>query len=411
MTLIGYTMMCEQAGPEAAGARRRPRRGGGLRLRGHQRSLLPVAGVPGPLAVRVERARRRGAGHRPHSADDVRHLPDPPLSPCRRRAEGGDDAAALRRALHAGPRRGGEPERAHRRRTLADRRRAPRDARGSGGDHSGPVGRRHRDVSGQVLRRRVGEGLGPSGNRAADRDRGARTGQLSSGGTPCRRDDRSRARARARPRCSTRREAPGSHASVRSRCRTTPTSRPPSSGRMDQFRWFTGGWRVNAELPLPASFDVASKTVREEDVTAQMPCGPDVRAAPRRHPRVRSRGLHPHRVGAGRRGLARGIHLVGGDGAAARIPGVLTAPGRLPMGEGTDEADRLAGLLASQREFYDLRAPDFGDEAVPDRRVSGNMPIELAALSSTSSRLTGDVLELACGSGSSPASSSAMHER
>jgi G6PDH family F420-dependent oxidoreductase len=45
---------------------------------------------------------------------------------------------------------------------------------------------------------------------------------------------------------------------------------------MDQFRWFTGGWRVNAELPLPAAFDVASKTVREEDVTAQMPCGPDV---------------------------------------------------------------------------------------------------------------------------------------
>jgi G6PDH family F420-dependent oxidoreductase len=45
---------------------------------------------------------------------------------------------------------------------------------------------------------------------------------------------------------------------------------------MDQFRWFTGGWRVNAELPLPASFDQASKTVRREDVTAQMPCGPDV---------------------------------------------------------------------------------------------------------------------------------------
>jgi G6PDH family F420-dependent oxidoreductase len=45
---------------------------------------------------------------------------------------------------------------------------------------------------------------------------------------------------------------------------------------MDQFRWFTGGWRVNAELPLPASFDVASKMVREADVTAQMPCGPDV---------------------------------------------------------------------------------------------------------------------------------------
>ena len=46
---------------------------------------------------------------------------------------------------------------------------------------------------------------------------------------------------------------------------------------MDQFRWFTGGWRVNAELPLPTSFDVASKTVREEDVSRQMPCGADVR--------------------------------------------------------------------------------------------------------------------------------------
>jgi G6PDH family F420-dependent oxidoreductase len=44
---------------------------------------------------------------------------------------------------------------------------------------------------------------------------------------------------------------------------------------MDQFRWFTGNWRVNAELPVPASFDAASRTVREEDVTAQMPCGPD----------------------------------------------------------------------------------------------------------------------------------------
>jgi G6PDH family F420-dependent oxidoreductase len=45
---------------------------------------------------------------------------------------------------------------------------------------------------------------------------------------------------------------------------------------MDQFRWFTGGWRVNAELPLPASFDQASKTVTEHDVTMQMPCGPNL---------------------------------------------------------------------------------------------------------------------------------------
>ena len=33
---------------------------------------------------------------------------------------------------------------------------------------------------------------------------------------------------------------------------------------------------MNAELPVPASFDAASKTVREEDISTQMPCGPDV---------------------------------------------------------------------------------------------------------------------------------------
>jgi len=45
---------------------------------------------------------------------------------------------------------------------------------------------------------------------------------------------------------------------------------------MEQFRWFTGGWRVNAELPVPAPFEMASRTVREQDVAAQMPCGPDL---------------------------------------------------------------------------------------------------------------------------------------
>jgi G6PDH family F420-dependent oxidoreductase len=47
---------------------------------------------------------------------------------------------------------------------------------------------------------------------------------------------------------------------------------------MDQFRWFTGGWRVNAELPLPASFDQASRTVGREDIATKMPCGPDLDA-------------------------------------------------------------------------------------------------------------------------------------
>jgi G6PDH family F420-dependent oxidoreductase len=55
-----------------------------------------------------------------------------------------------------------------------------------------------------------------------------------------------------------------------------PDPRVAVKRAMDQFRWFTGSWRVNAELPVPASFDAASKTVREHDVSSQMPCGPDV---------------------------------------------------------------------------------------------------------------------------------------
>ena len=55
-----------------------------------------------------------------------------------------------------------------------------------------------------------------------------------------------------------------------------PNEQTAAKRAMEQFRWFTGGWRVNAELPLPASFDEASKTVREDDVTKQMPCGPDL---------------------------------------------------------------------------------------------------------------------------------------
>ena len=55
-----------------------------------------------------------------------------------------------------------------------------------------------------------------------------------------------------------------------------PDERTARRRAMEQFRWFTGGWRVNAELPVPASFEQASRTVREEDVATQMPCGPDL---------------------------------------------------------------------------------------------------------------------------------------
>jgi G6PDH family F420-dependent oxidoreductase len=44
----------------------------------------------------------------------------------------------------------------------------------------------------------------------------------------------------------------------------------------DQFRWFAGGWQVNADLPTPAGFEAASKFVRPEDVAEAIACGPDL---------------------------------------------------------------------------------------------------------------------------------------
>lgn len=46
----------------------------------------------------------------------------------------------------------------------------------------------------------------------------------------------------------------------------------------EQFRWFAGGWKVNADLPTPMGFSGASQFVREEDVAESIPCGPDLDA-------------------------------------------------------------------------------------------------------------------------------------
>jgi G6PDH family F420-dependent oxidoreductase len=46
----------------------------------------------------------------------------------------------------------------------------------------------------------------------------------------------------------------------------------------EQFRWFAGGWKVNAELPGPQAFAAATQFVRGDDVADNIPCGPDVDA-------------------------------------------------------------------------------------------------------------------------------------
>jgi len=46
----------------------------------------------------------------------------------------------------------------------------------------------------------------------------------------------------------------------------------------EQFRWFAGGWKVNAELPGPTAFAAASRFTRPEDVARSIPCGDSVQA-------------------------------------------------------------------------------------------------------------------------------------
>lgn len=43
-----------------------------------------------------------------------------------------------------------------------------------------------------------------------------------------------------------------------------------------QFRWFGLGWKVNADLPNPESFDAATAFVTPEQVGEQLGCGPDL---------------------------------------------------------------------------------------------------------------------------------------
>lgn len=46
----------------------------------------------------------------------------------------------------------------------------------------------------------------------------------------------------------------------------------------DQFRWFAGGWAVNADLPTTAGFAGATQFVTPEDTAEAIPCGPDLDA-------------------------------------------------------------------------------------------------------------------------------------
>lgn len=75
----------------------------------------------------------------------------------------------------------------------------------------------------------------------------------------------------------------GSGARGRRKIGQMPISWDPDRDRAvarahEQFRWFAGGWSVNADLPVPSGFEGATQFVRPEDVADSIPCGPDVDA-------------------------------------------------------------------------------------------------------------------------------------
>ena len=216
---------------------------------------FPWLDEPGPLAERLGDAGRGRPGDRARRADDLRDLPDHALPPGGRRAAGRDGRPAQRRAVPLGLGRRGEPQRARRRAGLAAGQRPARDARRGGEDHPRAVRRRVRQLRGRATSGSTSAKLWDVAEQPpADRGRGVRDAVGRAGRAAGRRDDRGRARRRAGASSSTRAGGTG-----KPRIGQVPICWDPDRDAAierahDQFRWFGGGWKVNAELPGPAAF-------------------------------------------------------------------------------------------------------------------------------------------------------------
>ena len=118
MTLIGYSMMCEQAAPKQLV---------------RDVALAEESGFDCAVISDHHFPRLESQGHSPYARSvlgaaaqathrnpgDLRHLPDPPLSTRRRRAKGGDHATVIRWPVHPRPGRRRESQRTHCQRAMA----------------------------------------------------------------------------------------------------------------------------------------------------------------------------------------------------------------------------------------------------------------------------------------------------
>ena len=138
--------------------------------------------------------------------------------------------------------------------------------------------RRLRQHGRAALPRRLREALGPAG-RAGCRSRWrcrAASRWRPSPRSPTRWSPSSRSPRSSR--VSTTRRACSCRRSGSSRISWGPDRDAAVATAHDQFRWFAGGWKVNAELPGTSGFAAATQFVRPDDVAEAIPCGPDVAA-------------------------------------------------------------------------------------------------------------------------------------
>ena len=129
-----------------------------------------------------------------------------------------------------------------------------------------------------------------------------------------------RALERRRRRAADRRAARAR--SARSRSAGTRTRTPRSTRAHEQFRWFGGGWSVNADLPTTGGLrrrDASSSGPRTSP--SRIPCGPDLDAVVEAVSAVLGGRVHRRRARADRRRGPGPVPRRGGRPAAGEAAG------------------------------------------------------------------------------------------
>ena len=143
----------------------------------------------------------------------------------------------------------------------------------------------------------------------------------------------------------------------------------------EQFRWFGGGWNVNADLPTTAGFASASQFVTPDDVAESIPCGPDLDKIVEAVSEFWEAGFTDVCARAGRRRGPGPVPRAGGRAAAGE------PSGRGPMSQSSDRltvvhirpdwdqvTDGCSGA-ALQEQATRNRCPMCGVERPPDLRL------------------------------------------